>query len=121
MRYKLSKFTRFKTKRSKRHYSHESAGMHLDPCLFLNLSAMSLMRIRTEGVVEARGAGRRGLVGDREVEGDARGGRRAPVGGHDSSRGGLRRRGHAEQRLTGGCAGGGGPPAVYGSAEVHRA
>jgi hypothetical protein len=83
----------------------------------LNLSAMSLMRIRTEGVVGARSASRRGLADDREVERDARGGRRAPVGGHDSSRDGLRRRGHVEQRLTGG----GGPPAVYGSAEVHRA
>jgi hypothetical protein len=39
------------------------------------------------------------------------------VGGHGSSRGDPRRRGHAEQRLTDGRAGGAGPPAALARSE----
>jgi hypothetical protein len=39
------------------------------------------------------------------------------VGGHSSSRGGPRRRGHAEQRLTGGGSLGRGTPAAFGLGE----
>jgi hypothetical protein len=48
---------------------------------------------------------------------EARGGRCAPVGGHSSSRGGPRRRGHAEQQLTGGGSLGRGTPAAFGLGE----
>jgi hypothetical protein len=42
------------------------------------------------------------------------------VGGHGSSRGDPRRQGHAEQRLTGGHAGGAGPPAALARSERAR-
>jgi hypothetical protein len=71
-----------------------------------------------------RGGGRRSsrFVGGRPCHrqgsgGEARGGWCAPVGGHGSSRGGPRRWGHAEQRLTGGGSLGRGTPATFGLGE----
>jgi hypothetical protein len=60
---------------------------------------------------------RGGLAGGRGSGGEARGGRRAPAGGHGLSQGGPRRWGHAEQRLTGDRAGGTGPPAALARSE----
>jgi hypothetical protein len=53
-------------------------------------------------VVGARCSGRRRPRRRRGRCGEARGGRRAPVGGHGSSRGGPRRRGHASSGPTAG-------------------
>jgi hypothetical protein len=52
--------------------------------------------------------------------GEARGGRRAPVGGHGSSRGGSRRRGHTKQWLTAVRSPGRGAPTAFGLGETAQ-
>jgi hypothetical protein len=60
----FQRFTRFKTKRSKRHYSYESQSSQLGPCVSSKCCMKSLTRIKLGRSSEACGADRRGLADD---------------------------------------------------------